>query len=341
MLTVLKEWFIRITAVIVPALALSGVYALLVRNYYLDSSVHRKLLLANAPVQSHFEHLRRKWGFHPDRALASQPPGEVVRGARPSRSGRTKIVPAAAPELDVPIDDSKILVEAPRQSLLDRLTKKYPTCAGLGEFELLTPGAPIAPQVKLSASERGQLIEYFENAKKTLLGWLLTQEKLLAPDLFVFMRERIATTGMKLPPVDFEPDLELRAAVVWTKDPGGVPTLAVGSKFLKLLTSDPQRAQFEFTRAMAQGWSPCEFNQHPWAEVLTCFGLSNTAACEPGVFSEGGWATSSLLATYLSFPNCRLAAFESQAISRCVTRLKLPIEATDQWVQKALWKVGQ
>lgn len=305
----LRDWIARIISFVIPAFLFALVYAFLIRAFYLDPSGYQKLLLANRPLRSYFAWVPKE-KLVPTRTLAflkHASPGETVQGAPATETPRDGEFPQIVPP--------------PAGSFEAALARTKNVCASVERIEHRGPAG------SMTASDRELLIEMFNRSKQQLFGWLYSQKERLGDGLVEWMQSRVAQTGMKLPPVDFEPDLVYRGIVVSTRDAAGAPTLAIGSRFPALVRTQPARAQFEMTRALAQAWAPCDTEaktgagNHPWKDLLNCFGVKDEGACAAGGFSEGGWVVSSTLATYVSAPGCKLAAFADAAVVKCLAQV--------------------
>lgn len=329
----LRDWIARIIAFAIPALVFGVTFAFLIRVFYLDPHAYHHLTASNRPLKSFFH-----WGkTETSRGLASQSDDEIAGSPGESIVGRKVARP-----------DSTV-VEAPKGSFAEIIARAPRECVALERLERLERGylrirAPASGGV--SGRDRQSLIALYERSKRDLMGWLFTQKANLPEPLAEYMQTSLSETGMKLPPVDFEPDLAYRALAAYTRDAQGQPTIAIGSRFLNILHSDPKRAQFEMTRAMAQSWSPCEIEAkglagHPWTAMLKCLGVSEEAGCLAGNYSETGWAVSSTLAAYVHAPGCALPAFKDKDAIQCLGAMPLPLSMTAQKIPDSLWRVSK
>jgi len=173
---------------------------------------------------------------------------------------------------------------------------------------------------KVDAKDWGQVMDAFHASKADLMAWLEEQAKAhpsaISPELTKFLETEVREIRVQRPPTPEEPDLAYRGVLVMTEDADGVPLIRVGSGMIGLLKADPARARFEFTRVIAQQWSPCALAgsgaEKIWSTLIGCSGVHEdaSAACAGGGFSELGWVTSTALAARVSAPGCVISGVQ-------------------------------
>lgn len=182
---------------------------------------------------------------------------------------------------------------------------------------------------KVTDAEWSKAQAQFTAGREALLAWLQKRRKEI-PDKAVFVMEnQLKAVQLEKPPVREEPDLSWRGIGVFTYDSKGAPRLRLGGGFLKLVTKEPKRAQFELTRLLAQVWAPCELQRldpsEVWSPLLDCMKVSRESACAPGSSAEEGWAVSSALAAILHSPGCNLPGLSHPDVVACLEKLPLPL----------------
>ncbi len=192
------------------------------------------------------------------------------------------------------------------------------------------------PQHQLSSDDWSQVSRLFENVRKDLLGWLKEHRKRFGSEIFSTLESRIRELKLARMPAMVQPDIAWRGVGVLTQDAGGAPMLELGSGFVKLLETQPERAKFELTRLAAQAWEPCgllakaqpskdKSVEQPWGAFLRCMKIDTAQACGSGQFSEAGWAVSTALAYQVSKPDCRIAAFSDPGFDECPKKFLAPL----------------
>jgi hypothetical protein len=197
----------------------------------------------------------------------------------------------------------------PVQSLLPQDSVKDKNQCGRGEFQ--GPGLELT---RVDAKAWSEIMNTFHAAKADLLAWLDDQAQAypsaISPELKKFLETEVRELRVQRPPTPEEPDLAYRGILALTTDADEEPLIRVGSGMLSLLRSDPERARFEFTRVLAQRWSPCVLAgsgaEKIWSALVACSGVHEEVAssCAAGGFSELGWVTSTALAARVSAPGC-------------------------------------
>ncbi len=320
---ILRDMIARLLAWTLPVVFLAVFFAFLLRHYYLDPKLVKHLRKQNAPLVSDF-HPRPEPHHQKDREPASHEEAE-------------KPAPVAKAELPPPpveFSGDGVDVVPPSGTFAEILARTRKGTSVSSAFRFAAIKAP-------TKADKDLLVKMFYESKKMLQAWLQSHKAELNEQTAQLMATRMSEVGMKLPPVDFEPDLQMRSFVAFTRDESGAATVAVGNGFLGILKKDPKRAQFEMTRVMAQAWAPCEIGQggdHPWKAVTKCLGVSEQDSCESGAYSDGGWAVSSTIATYLHSPVCKLAAFKEPEVVKCLASIPLPLKMTKQRLPASLWR---
>ncbi len=176
---------------------------------------------------------------------------------------------------------------------------------------------------KVEAAEWSLVMETFHEAKADLLAWLEEQAgahpRTFPAELRESMEAQVRDLRIQRPPTPEEPDLTWRGIAVMSEDSEGLPLVRLGSGMVSLLKSDPRRARFEFTRVIAQRWSPCALSsagaEKVWNSLKTCMGVTEDykTSCADGGFSEAGWMTSTALAARVSSPGCRIEGLAASA----------------------------
>lgn len=181
---------------------------------------------------------------------------------------------------------------------------------------------------RISASEWAGTTRLFYSAKGKLSKWLQSRRKELGAKPAELMAAQLRKLSLGRPPSREEPDLAWRGIGVLGHAAEGKPVVRLGGGFSYLVRHNPARAKFEMLRMVAQVWAPCELKRaeagDPWSALSSCLGVSDSAACEPGSYSEAGWAVSTALAAALEDPGCKIPAFKDSSGSACVAELTGP-----------------
>jgi len=185
---------------------------------------------------------------------------------------------------------------------------------------------------KITNDQWKKTMVQFHSAKKDLLGWLEEHKGMMPKEVFDHMEAEVRELRLQRPPTPDFPDLAFRGIGLWTRPAGERPIIKLGPGFGKLVEKQPARARFELSRLIAQTWAPCELQRSPvalhvpaggtWGEMLSCLSVKDENACQPGSFSEAGWAVSSAIASIASPPGCTVPGFAEGAGSGCLDSLR-------------------
>jgi hypothetical protein len=168
----------------------------------------------------------------------------------------------------------------------------------------------------------------FHEAKRELLAWIDKRRAEMPEATSDAMAHQVRGLKIQRPPASEEPDLSWRGIGVYTQSSEGEPIVKVGGGFIRLAIQHPERGRFEMTRLVAQSIAPCELKrigavEGSWAPLLGCLGVSESQACAQGSYSEGGWAVSTTLAAAVSPPGCKIPAFDSPDMAKCLNTIPL------------------
>lgn len=179
-------------------------------------------------------------------------------------------------------------------------------------------------KTQVSPADWVQVVNLFHRAKDRLSAYLKAHSKEMPAATSEALEKSVRELKIVQPAhaSAAEADLSWRGIGVWTRDEQGSPLLLMGSGFLKLMKSDPKRAEFEMTRWVAQSWSPCELARLKlaplWSPLLSCLGESVDNQCPSEKSVEALWAVSSSLATVISPPSCQLPVFADEKKKACL-----------------------
>lgn len=179
---------------------------------------------------------------------------------------------------------------------------------------------------KVTKGEWSTVMDQFHGAKHRLLEWIDKNEGDLGQSNAQAMAQQVRGLKIQRPPASDEPDLAWRGIGVFTQNSEGEPIVKVGGGFLRLSHSHPARAKFEMARLVAQALGPCELkrfgaSEGTWSPLLKCLGVNESHGCGQGTYSEGGWAVSTTLAANVSNPDCRIEAFQSPDMAKCMAKI--------------------
>ena len=240
-------------------------------------------------------------GHHPAPAAPENP---VVEATEQGHS--TNNLKELAAQAHKKVDE---IQEAPQPS-----TSLEP-CTSI-EFRGMSP-----EKIKIEPKKWAHIMNAFHWSKAQLLVWLKKQGKNIKPEILSWMEKQVKTLKIQRPPSLDEPDLSWRGIGALTYDEKGVALIRLGGGFLSLMEQKPDRAKFELTRLLAQAWEPCTFQgKQPWSEMLACFHIQDSQACQEGSYSEAGWAVSTVLAHLVSFPGCTVPAFKNPEFAACLEK---------------------
>jgi len=171
-----------------------------------------------------------------------------------------------------------------------------------------------------------KVMNHFHAGKNVLLTWLEANRKKYSPRTYEVMKERVSVLKIQRPPIVEDPDLSWRGIGVFALDSKKGEMIRIGSGFLVLAEEDSKRSKFELTRLIAQVWAPCELQrlgvtENVWLSLLQCLKMNEEQICAEGSFSEAGWAVSTLLATVLSPPGCRMPILEKEELGSCLRQI--------------------
>jgi len=170
----------------------------------------------------------------------------------------------------------------------------------------------------------------YHEVKADLLKWVSLQKGKWTDEQVERVTALVKNQKIQRPPTYEEPDLSWRGVSVLTQDHQENPLLRVGGGFVRLTQTDLRRARFELTRLLTQVALPCELKaqkvESPWGALSSCFGVTDEPKCEPGTFSDLGWAISTSVAVEVSPPGCRIPALAEAKTGECVrTALAFPV----------------
>lgn len=188
------------------------------------------------------------------------------------------------------------------------------------------PGAGTS-RVKASPEQWTKVMSEFHQAKRELVSWVDSNRVVIGQSGADEMIKHLKEIRIHRPPQLDEPDLDWRGIGAYSRDVEGAPMIKIGGGFISMMEREPQRARFELTRLLAQGWSPCELKRDglkamPWKPLLDCLKLPSDgdAACPNTEVSDAGWAVSTSVAFSIATPGCRVPAMNDPQLSACMAR---------------------
>ncbi|MBY0471366.1 hypothetical protein K2X30_09380 [bacterium] len=197
-------------------------------------------------------------------------------------------------------------------------------------------------KVNIRKLEWERVNQMFESTRTTLGNWLQSHQTQIPAKTFEEMKADLAKMKIHRPPSQVEPDLSWRGITVLSYLKDGTPTVRMGDGFVKMVHQQPQRAQFEMARVMAQVWSPCKMKKTDggatFKPMLQCLAMSSDTSCKNEEFSEEGWATSTVIAEKLFQPGCKVPALAARETEACLKELPLLKSTKVTQGLKPLWQ---
>jgi hypothetical protein len=192
----------------------------------------------------------------------------------------------------------------------------------------------LPPGGSITMAQWRMVMSVFHLAKRDVLQWLTEHRSAFSKAVAEYMEADVRELRLQRPPTPDYPDLAFRGIGLWTRPPGERPIIKLGGGFASLATHHPLRAKFELARLIVQTLSPCELRNSPiahelpasgaWQTLLSCLVVQDENACQPGSFSEAGWAVSTAIAAVASPPGCTIPAFAPGASESCLDPLRSP-----------------